>query len=257
MNVLKISLPLILPLWISCNALQAQSTDSLLLEVHRLQNLRLTHYADEQRDSIFLLFEEAMQSWLTSPTSCAWRFDSTKLASLPVASEGKQLAYGFMNRLVTSSADERLRLYSWDELWGGSYHSYTNYLQYRTPDGTCKVMPFDTVPDNTEVGYYQVDTYELSASRSIYVLFGYGTYGGGKQHYAVRFFEFVAGEPRECLELYPNGEDLVIFCNRWQNPEVQFDPSTGTIMFKEFAYDRDVGFYRDEFTVREVLLRTE
>lgn len=219
-----------------------------------MQELRLQNIFSEKRDSIFNLFDISVQRLIMSAEFCNSQLDSTTFQSNSSNSdEGIHLAYTFMNNLVKCSSDQKIRVFSWDDLGWGSYHTYTNYLQYKTNSGNCKTIPFDTIQNNVEVGYYRIETLNKE-NRIIYVLFGYGTYGGGQQHKNIRFFEFINDEPKECFELYPNGIDLVVYSNRGQNPDIKLDKEKGIITYKEFLFNEDTGFYEQEFKQNTISL---
>ena len=244
---------LLITLFCSINII-AQSLDSLFIKVQRMQELRLQNIFSEKRDSIFNLFESSIQKLFFSQEFCDTTLDSSFFYINPKTSDdGIYLAYSFINNLVNCSNDQKIRIFSWDDLGGGSYHTYTNYLQYRIDNGKCKIIPFDTLQDNLEVGYYKIETLNIE-NRNIYIFFGYGTCGGGQHHKNIRFFEIVNNEPKECFDLYPNGKDIVIFSNRSQNPDIKFDKQRGLITYKQFVFNEDMEFYENEFELKTIRL---
>lgn len=259
---LKVNLPaihIIVVVWFWCMNLSlfAQPIDSLFQQAKRLEVLRYENIFSEQRDSIFGLFDSTMFQLLTHPDFCDVKSNGL-LGSMkePIDSlQGVDLAYGFMNNLICAeSSDERIRLFSWDELSGGSGHSYVNYIQINGDDGRCVVMPFDTTMDNLEVGYYKIDKWLLD-ERSIYIFVGFGTYGGGLQHWRIRFFEFNGDQIHEIFEYYPDGYQWSIQCNRSQTPGILLDSSDNSISYKQFLTSLEMdGFYGEEYeTVRIVI----
>lgn len=140
-------------------SLKSQPIDSLLLEIETLQSLRLKHIFDEKMDSIFRLFDKTIEKLFVHEDLCnIIPFDSTIFLRNPSKSdEGEFLAYSFMSNLVTCSSDNKVSLFSWDDLLGGSYHEYTNYLVQKTSDGKCKAIPFDRGEDVLQVGYYRIE----------------------------------------------------------------------------------------------------
>ncbi len=232
----------------------SQPMDSLFIEVGRMQELRLQNIFSEKRDSIFNLFDITVQRLIMTTEFCNFQLDSTTFQSNSSNSEeGIHLAYTFINNSVKCSSDQKIRVFSWDDLGGGSHHTYTNYLQYKTNTGNCKTIPFDTIQNNVEVGYYQIETLEIE-NQIIYILYGYGTYGGGQQHRNIRLFEFINDEPKECFELYPNEKDLVLYSNRFQNPDIKFNKEKRIITYKEYLFNEDTGFYEQEFKQNAITL---
>ncbi|WNJ19306.1 hypothetical protein [Pontibacter sp. G13] len=237
----------------SIATVRAQSLDSLFMKVENLRQQRITHYSDSLRDSVFQLFEAAIIEIAAHPEFC--HLTPQDSAEDTTSYSGRDYAYSFMNHSTwVFSPDGRLRICSWDDLGGGSYHSYTNYLQFRDESGACTTLPIDTATYSTEVGYFKIAQAEIESGR-LYIALGYGTYGGGKQHYRVRFFQLEEGTLREREAWYPDGQELTVVCNRPQNPELTYDPDTQTISYLEFEYDEDTGFYNETFTRRKILLK--
>lgn len=233
---------------------QCQLLNSSLTELHRLQGLRIENMFNENRDSIFQLFDSLAYQLMVSNELCQSSLDSSAIYKISSNYDSDiSLAYSFINNWVRSSVDDRIRLFSWDDLGGGSYHTYTNYLQYKTSDNRCITTPFDTLHSNIEVGYYQIDKF-IKDETHIYVFLGYGTYGGGQQHKRIRLFEFVDDQPEERFDLYPNGKDLVVFSNRGQDPEIVLDKQEGIIRYMNYHYDKEIGFYQQDFTLETIQL---
>ena len=234
--------------------MNSQSINTLLKEVHQLREQRVKHMFSDKRDSIFTLFDTRVQELIRSAEFCDYELDSLFVdhGDSKVKS-GKYLAYRFMNNLMKCSSDQKLRIFSWDDLGGGSYHSYTNYIQYKDKHGKCITKPFDEHPFDTEVGYYNIESLTKN-KRTIYILFGYGTYGGGQHHRNIRFIEFVNDQAKECFEWYPNGKNLVIYSSRGQNPEITFDKEKAMISYKAFVFNDDIGFYEKEFELKKIFL---
>lgn len=256
-EIMKKHLCLLSIVFCCSTSLISQQIDSLFIEVKRMQELRLQNIFSEKRDSIFNLFDISVQRLMISTEFCNFQLDSTTFQSNPSKSdEGMHLAYTFINNLVKCSSDHKIRVFSWDNLEGGSYHTYTNYLQYKTINGNCKTIPFETIQNNVEVGYYRIEKVSKE-NRIIYIIFGYGTYGGGRQHKNVRFFELINDEPKECFKFYSNGIDLVVYSNRNQNPDIKLDKEKGIITYREFLYNEETGFYGQEFIQKTVVIFDE
>lgn len=229
---------------------QDENFDKLLNEVNELYELGLKFDSYEKRDSIYSKLDSTIQYLFKHKKICSFSFDSTKIMknnSNKKNLKGKKLAYSFMNKInVTSSEDDKIRIFSWNNLGGGSFHTYSNYIQFQKKDQSCQVIPIDTAQNSTEVGYYKIIDFSCN-DRMVYLFMGYGTYGGGKHHYSIRFFEINDDWLKEIYEFYPNKKDLVIYSNRSQDSDIKFDKNSIELSYKKFNYDKDTGFYKDEF----------
>ncbi len=155
-------------------------------------------------------------------------------------SKGVTLAYAFMNNIVINSTKD-FSVFSTDVLDNGSYHEYLNYIRYKTGENW-KILALEKTQNDKSVGYFRLEKLD-----NFYILFGYGTYGSGKQHFIVRIFEKNKAEIRECFNCYPKQKMFFIECNRSQNIDLNFDTKTNEFSFKQFKMDDDTGFYTREF----------
>ncbi|MCB9233104.1 MAG: hypothetical protein H6581_15715 [Bacteroidia bacterium] len=216
-------------------------TDLLFSELNQAQQGRLKHIFDEQRDSVMASFEISFHRLLASEGSCQELPDTSLhyilVDRLREKNEGVVLAYALMNQVVLSTAGN-LRVWSYDDLGGGSFHSYVNYLQYQTPEGAGLTFRLDTLEEDHQVGYYRAEQ-----RGDQFLLFGYGTYGGGTQHFVIRLFEYKDGQIRECFAGYPDGKPIFIGSNRSQKVDLLYHPRWHSITWIHFPYDDDKGFY--------------
>ena len=228
--------------------LSAQPLSKLLVQAKELHKQRSQNIFSDLKDTLDLQFDSTMQGLIQHPEFCA--ADPTEIArqiqtkELPSDDSGIHFAYHLMN-FVTVAPAEDLAIFSWDDLGGGSAHSYTNYIQYRLADGTCMMQPLDTARDDWEVGYYEAEKLQL-ADRDVYALFGYGSYGGGHQHRKVTFLERLNDALVERTDFYPDGKKLTILSNRGQDPRLTFDAEKLEIRYLKYVMDEDVGFFKNE-----------
>ena len=229
------------------------NNDSLIYKLNELQKSRLDYCFKDNRDWVFDKFDSVtfqlfnLQEYchFTPDTSCYYFLSNNSVPD----NKGITLAYAFMNNIVyCHSNDNKLSAYSWDGLGGGSYHSYSGYIQY-TGSTSCKTIPFNDFGQKPEVGYYKLEQISEN-NRTFYLLFGFGTYGSGKQHYNIRIFEIKNDSLIECFACYPNGEDLVIGCNRVQDISLKFDSNKKELYFKKYNFDNEIGFYSDDYIIR-------
>lgn len=227
-------------------ALSAQ-VNPLFQRVNEEQSQRLGHIFSDQRDSVFAAFDVSIDALFASTASCETLPDTSRyyflVDALSDVTAGQTLAYAFINNIVICTAGQ-LKVYSWDNLDGGNYHTYTNYLQYMADDGTCTAVLIDTAETSDEVGYFRMEPIK-AANRELYLLFGYGTYGGGEQHYLFEVFELKNGHLEECMGCYPDGKAIKVGCFRGQSIDLRYNRRKQILSFK--AYTFGDGFYTEDF----------
>ncbi len=230
---------------------QVNNIDTLVKKVNDFQILRLDHFFDESRDSIFSLFDSAVYELFEQDEFCFYQPDTSNSYFLNSYSlndySAITLAYGLINYILyTTSPDHKIRIFSWDDLQGGSGHTYSNMIQFDIDDDDCKAEKFDSLEDNTEVGYYKIHQAEYG-NTTFYILFGHGTYGGGKQHKLIRIFYIENNELKECFDCYPDSKPLLIFSARSQEIELEFNEKKQEISFKQYDFNDDEGGYDNKF----------
>ena len=93
---------------------------------------------------------------------------------------------------VVTSADRKLRVFSWDEKTGGTAHQMTGIAQFTTPgqSGDIRVADLENEDENgpvDDVIYYEI--HDIQAGPHVYYLtFGWGTFGGGAHFKIIRAF---------------------------------------------------------------------
>lgn len=222
---------------------------TLINEVNELQRQRRKMHASDQRDSIFAAFDEKIQELLYHPDFCGnwWNSLGQSFSKDAADVKGEVLAYSLVNDImVSSSDDDQILLVSWDNLEGGSFHRYTNYMLYQDYFGTCQTIRLDTVEEGHELGFYQVERVQRK-DRVWYFLFGYGTYGGGMHHRAVKILEQTEAGFEECLDCYPNGKELIVFAPRMFEIDLQFDQVSRTLSYKKYLVDEETELHTGEF----------
>lgn len=81
---------------------------------------------------------------------------------------------------ISTSADKKVRVYSWDTWEGGTMHFYISILQFASGKGvkTFQLDQPDTTKDGGDAGYYYTDVKEITNSngKKYYLLTGVGRY---------------------------------------------------------------------------------
>lgn len=230
---------------------QTNEINILAKKVNVLQEKRLSNYSTDSRDTVFTKFDSAIINLFQQKEFCSYQPDTSYYCFLTSDSisnyQGITLTYAFINYIVyTVSQDNKIRIFSWDNLDGGSYHTYTNFVQINTDNDQCEVVPFDTSELNAEVGYYRINQID-QGGKTFYLLFGHGTYGGGKHHKIAKIFYIENGVFTECFDCYPETRNLLIYSNRGQEIGLQFDKKQKKLTYKQFMFNDDMGFFTDDF----------
>lgn len=217
--------------------------NKLFFELDEVQKLRLKQRNNwDARDSVNRCFNNIIHKTLTNNKSCNELPDSTlkylSVNNLKTVKKGIVLVYAFMNNIVITSK-ENLKVYSIDNLGGGSYHDYTNYIQYKNKFGECKFILLNKTQEDNSSGCYRIEKVN-----EYYILFGYGTYGGGKEHYTLRFFKEEKGVLKEKKEILPNQKSLFLEVNRGQEVDLEFDEVRKIISYNTYEQNEETGFYK-------------
>lgn len=181
------------------------------------------------KDSLIRELNSQLPILITHKESCNFRFDSL----------GKYI-------YITSSKDKRIRIFSWDEFSGGTYHFFTNYLQLKTRDNSCKIIPFDQSEESPEVSYTSIKTL-IQNNKPYYFFFGSGTYGGGEKHEVLRIFEIKNDTITECTQCYPSNKFILVRSNRGQRIEINLDIERAELSYNQFEINPEYGVYSNKF----------
>lgn len=236
---------------VSSNILSQNNIDTIIRNVNELQLLRLKNIFSDSRDSIYAEFDTSIIKLFQYNDFCNYRIDSSYQFFLNSASlvddSSITLTYALINNIVyTTSQDNKLRIFSWDNLEGGSYHTYENFIQFNNNKNHCEIIQLDTLESDPEVGYYKI--FQISDNENIYyLLFGHGTYGGGQHHKIIKILTIKNQKIVECFDFYPNSDRLLIFSNRAQEIGLKYNEQKKEIIFKQYKFDDDIGFYTNDF----------
>lgn len=145
------------------------------------------------RDTILERFKKKMFSTLENSKSRTFKFDSLS-----------------QNLKIITSTDNNLRVFSWDELNGGSWHIYNSIYSY--DDNLKKRVDFFKLKEDntsnvllTDASYYEIHHVEDRK----YLIEGYGTHGGGEDFFVFRLVDFDV-ERIDCKKCF-EGENIFVF----------------------------------------------
>jgi len=144
---------------------------------------------------------------------------------------------------IVSSTDHRLRLFSWDERTGGSWHIMASFAQFINKNEKVFVQQLgsdDEAKDNawTDVIFYKIYQFEIEEITN-YLLFGWGTYGSGNQHELIQVFYIKNKILVKCTDCMYGKDKLVIVYPRVDDIELKFDENKKEISYNDFYYDED------------------
>lgn len=185
----------------------------------------------EARDSIGRFFKPTIKGILTDSNTFHYSFDSLS----------KQIR-------IIKSTDNRLKIYSWDEMSGGSWHDMAVFAQFETSNGQIKVKQLDPDEEAMTVEFTDVVIYEIHPiiidNKTHYLTIGWGTHGSGHHHVTAQIFRIEGENLVKCDTCVENHEALVVEAPRVNEINFQFNPETNEITHNEFAYNGNIGFYQ-------------
>jgi len=148
---------------------------------------------------------------------------------------------------IISSIDGKFRVFSWDELTGGTMHDMAVIVQYRSKNGEVKTERIDGDIGDDSIGFtdaIQFQVHDILINKQPYYLcFGWGTYGSGLHHNTIMVFRITNDNVELCEScVTPNYSFL-------QGPrsgdfDLQYDPELLEISFNDFLYDISIGDYK-------------
>ena len=210
--------------------------DRLDKEIAKSFKTRFT-FEYEKKDSITHLLEKKIISLLKDPSSFDFPFDS-------LSAEIK----------ILRSTNNKLKIYSWDELGIGTCHDMSVYAQYKNESGQVLFQRLDSA--DSDLSAYCTESiitkiYTITIENKIsYLTIGWGTYGGGQQHSIIQIFRISGNKLVKCEDCFVNPDqristnDLVIVAPRTKEINLKFNPITQEITYNEFLDGgKNEGFY--------------
>jgi len=147
---------------------------------------------------------------------------------------------------IIQSEDKLLRVFSWDELSGGTWHDMASFAQFKTTTGNIHVRQLDTereveLSTHTDVVINKIHQIKIG-HKTHYLLIGWGTHGAGHHHMTAQIFSIVDEKLVKCTTCFESGEDLVVESARSYPPKITYNPATGEITHNEFVEGENSGF---------------
>lgn len=144
------------------------------------------------------------------------------------------------------SADEKMRIVSWDLFSGGTWHDYASMANFDNQgkggflnlhDKNCymKDCEYEDVAD------YKIFDIQLN-NQTNYLTFGYGTHGSGHHHKTVSILYFDGSELKQHSSFLDGKGVLNILSARRDKTDLKYDVESKTMSHKEFDFSYDTGF---------------
>jgi hypothetical protein len=147
---------------------------------------------------------------------------------------------------IRTSADKKLKFYSWDDMTGGSWHNINCIAQFKSADGKIIVKQLNSGNEGMEGGFTDSNVYAISeiteGKKKYYLTFAWGTHGGGHQYEIIRIFTIGGNKLTECDACFPDKKSLVIEYPRSKESKLTFNDKTNEISYNEFKFDGEEGY---------------
>ena len=170
-------------------------------------------------------FKEELRAVLLKPKTFKYPFDSL----------GK-----YIN--IISSQDKRLRLYSWDEMTGGTWHQMAALAQYTNEAGNiyCENLDSDFYGDETDISdiiFYKINDVVIQNIPN-YIVFGWGTFGGGSHFKIVKVFTIIGNKITDNNKIFKLNDKLIselyLSTSRSNKINLDYNSKNQVIEFDEF-----------------------
>ncbi|RLD29444.1 MAG: hypothetical protein DRI70_02335 [Bacteroidetes bacterium] len=218
-------------MFISDNLLFSQKLDLKLVEselISEFQNYRSSAY-EIVFDSLRSKLRFQVEKIVSDPRSYEYRFDSLS------------------NHIkIIRSKDGKVRIFSWDELTGGTWHDMAVIVQFRDNDkiNTQWIDSDISEEPNGLTDAIQFAIYDIQINEQPhYLCFGWGTYGSGHHHNSILIFSIENNSIKVCSSCIEE-EYVVILAPRTEKINLQYDEGNKIISFDEFSYDDEIGFFK-------------
>lgn len=230
MNLNKNIIVVFFLFWGVCSHSQTSSLAELENDlVNSFKEYRNADY-DDRYDHLRSKLKAQVEAFLNTPASF----------SAPLDSLSQQI-----NSII--SKDRNVRIYSWDELTGGTWHDMAVIVQYKTSSDTIKTVWIDSDIEENPSGitsdiHYKIYDITLN-NQPYYMTFGWGTYGSGHHHNSILIFSIEDDGLKVCPSCIDSSYQHIM-APRSQKTDLKYDPLTTVISFNEFILDNEIGFFK-------------
>jgi hypothetical protein len=150
---------------------------------------------------------------------------------------------------IKHSSDSLLRIFCWSERNGSCCYTSATYAQYRTVNGGVKVQDLEVEEDEGE-DVFITDLYTIEIdSKVCYLLLGWGTCCGGKQHEKARVYEIKNGGLVKSKTVFEGRNEIYVGANRTQETGMNYSVKSKTLTYIQYEVDKETSFFTNEKTV--------
>ncbi len=148
---------------------------------------------------------------------------------------------------MKKSKDGLIRIYSWDEYSGGTWHDMACCIQYQYDKDSIGLIQYDSDEEGRLSEFPDVVIYRINEiiidNQTHSILFGWGTHGAGHEHCIVEIAKFQENELIFCDSILGNSNEFIVEAARTENLGLEFDSITNNITHNDFWNDH--GFIRE------------
>ncbi|GAA0873419.1 hypothetical protein GCM10009117_25660 [Gangjinia marincola] len=226
----NLSFFLILLAFLYCNAQHETGNlirqEQKLVEIYQKFSDHRHDYGENARDTILTRFKAQLLNTLKTSSYSGYPFDSLST---------------MMN--VIQSNDQNLTIISWDELNGGTWHTFNSVYQYANRDLIqSDFLTHEKEPDE-DLDFLDVTYYDIREPiPGNYLIKGYGTHGHGHEFFTLRLLSFNNNTLVDCRNCLNGKDKLVIYKARSKEDPIEIDTINNQIMYREYKEDLESGF---------------
>jgi len=147
---------------------------------------------------------------------------------------------------IIKSNDNKVRIFSWDELTGGTWHDMAVIIQFKNNKNILTTQWIDSDISEEPTGItdaIQYEIYDVEINKKPhYLCFGWGTYGGGHHHNSILIFSIENDSLKFCSNCIEK-DYSIIQAPRNTKINLKYEKTEEVISFNEFKYDNEIGFF--------------
>ena len=201
--------------------------DKALLETYKKFIEHRHDYGTSARDTILDRFKKDLIKTLADPKYAAYTFEA-------LASKTE----------IIISKDNKLKIISWDELNGGTWHVYNSVFQYNHKGSS--FSGFLSLDKNGEKPLFYTDIIHSSIQKignNEYLVTGYGTHGRGEDFKTFRLLGFSNNRIEDCNKCFDGQDRLVFIKPRGKDDKYpDFDSKKKIITYPLYKENQETGF---------------
>jgi len=159
---------------------------------------------------------------------------------------------------IVQSNDKQLRIFSWDDLTGGTWHALSVLAQFVTAQGEVKVKALSEGDEGmtgayTDVIISQIHEIEIGGQLH-YLTIGRGTHGSGHHHALAQIFIIINNQLKACKQCFATNDHLAVVAPRSSKINLMFHPVEMKLSHNEFTYNDETGLFKPTGKIVEWLL---